>query len=58
MFNSFALFKGYIFNDYWFKGFDLFNNLFGVVLRFRENVVVVCGDITKMYYMVVIFLVD
>ena len=34
------------------------NNLFGVVLRFRENAVAVCGDITKMYRMVAIPPVD
>ena len=37
---------------------DLLNNLFGVVLRFRENAVAVCGDITKMYHMVAIPPVD
>lgn len=58
VFNSLVFFKGYSLNDYWYKGFDLLNNLFGVVLWFRENVVVVCGDIMKMYYMVVILLVD
>ena len=54
VFNSSASFKGHILNDYWYKGPDLLNNLFGVVLRFRENAVAVCGDITKMYHMVAI----
>ena len=45
-------------NDYWFKGPDLLNNLFGAVLRFRENAVAVCGNITKMYHMVAIPPVD
>ena len=33
---------------------DLLKNLFGVVFRFRENAVAVCGDIAKMYHMVAI----
>ena len=32
------------------KGPDLFNDLFGVVLRFRENQVAFIGDISKMYH--------
>ena len=44
--------------DYRFNGPDLLNNLFGVVFRFRENAVAVCGDITKMYHMVAIPPVD
>ena len=58
VFNSSASFKGHTLNDYWYKGPDLLNNLFGVVLRFRENAVAVCGDITKMYHMVAIPPVD
>ena len=45
VFISSASFKGHTLNDYWYKGPDLLNNLFGVVLRFRENAVAVCGDI-------------
>ena len=45
-------------NDYWFKGPDLLNNLFGVVFCFRENAVAVCGDITNMYHMIAIPPVD
>ena len=52
VFNSSASFKGHCLNDYWYKGHDLLNNLFGVILRFRENAVAVCGDIAKMYHMV------
>ena len=58
VFNSSASFKGHTLNEYWFKGPDLLNNLFGVVLRFRENAVAVCGGITKMYHMVAIPPVD
>ena len=52
VFNSSASFNGHTLNDYWYKGPDLLNNLFGVVLRFRENAIAVCGDITKMYHMI------
>ena len=58
VYNSSASFKGHTLNDYWYKGPDLLNNLFGVVLRLRENAVVVCGDITKMYHIVTIPPVD
>ena len=52
VFNSSAAFKGHCLNDYWHKSPDLLNNLFGVILRFRENAVAVAGDIAKMYHMV------
>ena len=45
--NSSAAVKGHMLNDYWFKGPGLLNNLFGVVFRFRENEVAVCGDIAN-----------
>ena len=32
------------------KGSDLLNDLFGVVLRFRENEVAFIGDISEMYH--------
>lgn len=41
MFNSSASFKGHILNDYWYKGPDLLNNIFVVVLQFRENAVAI-----------------
>ena len=56
--NSSASLNGHALNDYWFKGHDLLNNLFGVVLRFRENSVAVCGDITKISHIVAIHPVD
>ncbi|XP_068693002.1 uncharacterized protein [Montipora foliosa] len=37
VFNSSAVFRGHRLNDYWMKRPDLLNDLFGVVLRFREN---------------------
>ena len=54
VFNSSASFQGHCLNDYWLKGPDLLNSLFGVLLRFRENVVAVCGDISKMYHRILI----
>ena len=54
VFNSSALFQGHRLNDYWLKGPDLLNDLFGVVLRFRENQVAFCGDISKMYHRILI----
>ena len=46
VFNSPANFKGHCLNDYWMKGPDLLNSLFGVILLFRENAVVISGDIS------------
>ncbi|KAJ8031913.1 hypothetical protein HOLleu_25277 [Holothuria leucospilota] len=45
---------GHCLNDYWLKGPDLLNNLFGVILRFREHKVATCGDISKMYHRILI----
>ena len=36
------------------KGPDLLNNLFGVVLRFREKEVALVGDISKMHHRILI----
>ena len=54
VFNSSSIFQGHQLNDYWLKGPDLLNNLFGVVLRFREKEVALVGDISKMYHRVLI----
>ena len=54
VFNSSASFQGYCLNDFWLKGPDLLNCLLGVLLRFREEAVAVCGDISKMYHRVLI----
>ena len=48
VFNSSSMFQGHKLNDYWMKGPDLMNNLFSVVLRFREREGAVVGDISKM----------
>lgn len=50
VFNSSVVFHGHSLNDYWEKGPDLYNDLLGVLLRFRENNVALVGDISKMYY--------
>ena len=50
VFNSSANFKGHVINEYWAKGPNVFlNTLFGILIRFRENIVGFMGDITKMY---------
>ena len=54
VFNSSSVFQGHKLNDYWMKGPDLLNNLFGVVLRFREKEVALVGDISKMYHRILI----
>ena len=54
VFNSSSTFQGHVLNDYWRKGPDLLNGIFGVVLRFREKEVAVLGDISKMYHRILI----
>ena len=50
VFNSSALFRGHVLNDYWAKGPNVFlNTLFGILIRFRENYFGYVGDIRKMY---------
>ena len=47
-FNSSNNYKGHILNDYWEKGPDAFiNNLFGILIKFREHYVGFIGDIKK-----------
>nr|XP_054757158.1 uncharacterized protein LOC129263265 [Lytechinus pictus] len=41
-------------NDYWMKGPNFLNRLFGVLLIFRQHEVALCADISKMYHMVMI----
>ena len=52
VFNSSAKFQGHTLNEYWAKGPDLLNNLFGVLIRFRENRIAISDDIQKMYHAV------
>ncbi|XP_071962704.1 uncharacterized protein [Antedon mediterranea] len=54
VFNSANRCQGEAINEYWMKGPDLLNNLSGVLMRFREREVAVCGDISKMYHRVLI----
>ena len=54
----FSKFKGHTLNEYWAKGPDLLNNLLGVLIRFRENRIVISGDIRKMYHAVKIDSID
>ena len=54
VFNSSSVYQGHRLNDYWLKGPDLLNSIFGVVLRFRENQVAISGDISKMYHRILI----
>ena len=49
VFNSSASFMGHALNDYWAKGPDVINNLFGILLRFRQQKVGLVGDISKMF---------
>ena len=58
VFNSSSTYQGHRLNDYWQKGHDLLNGLFGVILRFRENKVAITADISKMYHRVLIPLED
>ena len=54
VFNSSSSYECHVLNDYWMKGPDLLNDLFGVVLRFRERACALMGDLSKMYHRVLI----
>ena len=54
VFNSSASFQSHRLNDYWMKGPDLLDSLFGVTLRFRENEIAVTEDISKMFHRVLV----
>ena len=54
VFNSSQVYKGHSFNQSVKKGPDMLNSLHGVLLRFREDVEAACGDVSKMYYMVLV----
>ena len=50
VFSSSHNYKGHVLNDYWGKGPNSFiNNLFGILVKFRENYVGIMCDIKKMY---------
>ena len=50
VFNSSASHLGHKLNNYWAKGPNLINDLFGVLLRFRQDYVAMINDISKMYH--------
>ena len=54
VFNCSSVYQRHALNDFWLKGPDLLNSLFGVIIRFRERDVAVMGDISKMYHHVLI----
>lgn len=58
VFNSSVNFYGYVLNEYYVKGLDMLNNLFGVIFRFREEFVVIIRDIEKKFYFISILLFD
>ena len=58
VFNSSSSYQGHTLNDYWKKGPDLLNGIFGVALRFRERQVAVMSDISKMYQRILILVKD
>ena len=58
VFNSSASYMGHILNDYYAKGPDVLNDLFGILLRFREKLVAMVGDISEMYNSVLISELD
>ncbi|XP_030833438.1 uncharacterized protein LOC115918415 [Strongylocentrotus purpuratus] len=50
VFDSSAEFMGHSLNKVLLKGPDLTNDLVGVLMRFRQGPVAVCGDIESMFY--------
>ena len=58
VFNSSAPFNGHVLNDYWAKGPDILNNIFGIILRFREGLIGCVGDLSKMFNSVELSLFD
>ena len=49
VFNSSLNYKGHKLNDYWAKGPDMLNELLGILIRFRQGLIAVAGDLSKMY---------
>ena len=54
VFNSSSVYQGHALNDFWLKGPNLLNSLFGVILSFQEREVAVMGEISNMYHRVLI----
>ena len=49
VFNSSASYMGHVLNNYWAKGPDFVNSLYGILIRFREYAVAITTEISKMY---------
>ncbi|XP_045130250.1 uncharacterized protein LOC123515574 [Portunus trituberculatus] len=58
VFNSSSSYMGQKLNEFWAKGPVVFNNMLGVLLRFRQERVAITGDISKMYHSVKINTLD
>ena len=54
VFNSSGVYQGQCFKVYWMKCQYRLNNLFGIILPFREKGVAIVGDISKMYHRILI----
>ncbi|XP_037787350.1 uncharacterized protein LOC119582910 [Penaeus monodon] len=50
VFDFSATYLGHQLNFYWDKGPDILNSLIGVLLRMRQEMIVIMGDISKMYH--------
>lgn len=48
VFNSSSPYTGHVLNEYWAKGPDILNNMFGILLWFHLQRVAIVGDIAKM----------
>ncbi|XP_030846943.1 uncharacterized protein LOC105438616 [Strongylocentrotus purpuratus] len=46
-FNSSSKFQGHGLNDYWYKGLELLISLFGVLMRFWENLIAVASTMAQ-----------
>ena len=58
VFNASASYMGHKLNDYWAKGPNMLNSLIGVLLKFREDLVAMLGDVSKMYNSVLLGIVE
>ena len=50
VFNVSANYRGHVLNEYYAKGPDILNNMLGVILRFREGLFAMVGDVSKMFH--------